>query len=242
MIATTPTHTRWRRVLPLGLLLAAAALAFAFDLDRYLSLAALREHRAALQAYVADHQLAALLIYTAFYGAVVALSLPVATLLTVAGGFLFGTLIGGAATVISATMGATIVFLAARYAFGDFLKNCAAPWLKRFETGFKRHAASYLLILRLAPVFPFFVVNIAPAFLGVRTSLYVATTFFGIMPGTFVYASVGSGLGAILDAGGAPDLNIVFTPPVLLPLLALSALAALPILLRRLGVLRSADE
>ena len=96
-------------------------------------------------------------------------------------------------------------------------------------------------MLRLVPIFPFFVVNIAPAFLGVRTSLYVATTFIGIMPGTFVYASVGSGLGAILDAGGAPDLNIIFTPPVLLPLLALSALAGLPILLRKLGVLRSTD-
>lgn len=242
MTAPATTHAAWRRLLPLGLLLAAAALAFAFDLDRYLSLAALREHRVELQTYAAAHRVAALLAYAGIYVLVVALSLPGGAIMTIAGGFLFGTLLAGVVTVMSATLGATIIFLAARSAFSDALKARAAPWLLRFEAGFKRNAVSYLLILRLVPIFPFFVVNIAPAFLGVRPLLYVATTFIGIIPGTFVYASVGSGLGAILDAGGAPDLNIIFTPPVLLPLLALSALAGLPILLRKLGVLRAADE
>ena len=136
MTAAATTHAAWRRLLPLGLLLAAAALAFAFDLDRYLSLAALREHRAELQAYAAAHRVAALLAYAGIYVMVVALSLPGGAIMTIAGGFLFGTLLAGVVTVMSATLGATIIFLAARSAFGDALRARAAPWLLRFEKAF----------------------------------------------------------------------------------------------------------
>jgi uncharacterized membrane protein YdjX (TVP38/TMEM64 family) len=93
---------------------------------------------------------------------------------------------------------------------------------------------SYLLVLRLVPLFPFFLVNLAPAFLGVPLSTYVVATLVGIVPGTFVYASVGAGLGAVLAAGGEPDLSIAWRPEVLGPLLGLAALACLPILYKRL--------
>lgn len=222
-----------RRFAPLLLLILGAALVFAFDLDRYLTLDALRNYRTDLTRYAAEHRAATLAIYGAAYAAMVALSLPGGAAMTIAGGFLFGTWIGGAVTVVSATVGAIIVFVAARTAFGAVLRPRAVSWLDRFERAFRRDAASYLLMLRLIPLFPFFAVNLAPAFLGVPLRVFAWTTFLGIIPGTFVYAAVGNGLGAVLDAGRDPDLAIIFRPEILLPLLALAALASLPILYRK---------
>jgi uncharacterized membrane protein YdjX (TVP38/TMEM64 family) len=137
------------------------------------------------------------------------------------------------AAVIAATIGATLLFLAARTALGDVLRAKAGPGLRKLEDGFKRDALSYLLVLRLVPAFPFFLVNLAPAFLGVSLRTYLIGTFFGIMPGTFVFASVGAGLGAVFDRGERPDLSIILSPPVLLPLLALAALALVPVIWNR---------
>ena len=105
--------------------------------------------------------------------------------------------------------------------------------LQRMEQGFRRNAFSYLLVLRLVPLFPFFLVNLVPALLGVRLRVYIGATVIGIVPGTFVFASVGNGLGAVLDAGGKPDLAIIFAPPVLLPILGLAGLALIPVVYRR---------
>jgi uncharacterized membrane protein YdjX (TVP38/TMEM64 family) len=101
------------------------------------------------------------------------------------------------------------------------------------EEGFRQDALSYLLVLRLIPIFPFWLVNIVPAFLGVPLGTYVLGTFVGIIPGSFVYASVGNGLGAVFDAGGTPDLGIIFEPAILLPIVGLAVLALLPIAYRR---------
>ena len=97
------------------------------------------------------------------------------------------------------------------------------------EAGFRENALSYLLVLRLVPLFPFWLVNLVPAFLGVKLRTYVIGTFFGIIPGTLVYASIGNGLGSVLDQGRTPDLGIIFRVDILVPLIGLAVLALIPV-------------
>jgi uncharacterized membrane protein YdjX (TVP38/TMEM64 family) len=223
-----------RRIAPLAGLAAVVGAFFATGLDRYLSFEALAEHRAALLDWTDANAAAAAALYVLAYVAVVAGSLPGGAVATLTGGFLFGTAVGGALAVVGATAGATLLFLAARTALGDALRAKAGPTLAKLEAGFRENALSYMLVLRLVPAFPFFLVNLAPAFLGVPLRVYVIGTFFGILPGTFVFASVGAGLGAVFDRGERPDLGLLLTPPVLLPLLALAGLALVPVAVRRL--------
>lgn len=222
-----------RRWLPILVLIAGFAAVFAFDLDRFLTLDALKAHRAAVESFAASHRLAAVGLYALAYVLVVALSLPGGAVMTILGGFLFGVWLGGAVTVLAATTGAAILFLAARTALGDVLARRAGPWLARMEAGFRANATSYMLVLRLVPLFPFFIVNLAPAFLNVPFRTYVWTTLVGIMPGTLVYTAIGNGLGALLDAGQDPDLGLIFRPAILGPLLGLAALALVPVLYKR---------
>ena len=219
--------------LPLAVLGAGLVAFFALGLQRYVTFETLARHREMLLASVGEHRLLAPAVYIAAYVVVVAFSLPGAALLTLTGGFLFGTLAGGLLTVIGATVGATALFIAARTAFADLLRAKAGPTLQRMEDGFRRNAFNYLLVLRLIPAFPFFLVNLVPAFLDVPLRTYVVATAIGIIPGTFVYASLGNGLGAVFDAGGTPNLGLVFTPSILLPLIGLAALALLPVIYRR---------
>ncbi|MDO9126356.1 TVP38/TMEM64 family protein [Parvibaculum sp.] len=235
MTEPTPAASRLslRRLLPLIVLAAGLAAFFALGLHRYLTLDTLRDNRQALAGWVADHWLLAALAYVGAYIAIVAFSLPAALVATLTGGFLFGTVFGGLLTVIGATIGATLLFLAARTALGDMLRAKAGPKLRKLEEGFGENAFSYMLVLRLVPLFPFFLVNLAPAFLGVPLRTYVAATFLGILPGTFVYASLGNGLGAIFEAGRDPDLGLIFQPQVIGPILALALLALVPVVYRR---------
>ena len=150
------------------------------------------------------------------------------------GGFLFGAGVGTAAVVVAATIGATAIFLAARSALGDVLKSKAGGFVEKFEAGFNENAFSYLLLLRLVPLFPFFIVNLAPAFTKIKTPTYVLATFIGIIPGAFAYVSAGRGLGAVFESGGEVSLTGLLTKPeILTPIVALSLLALLPIFLRK---------
>lgn len=223
------------RFLPLALIAAGMAAIFLSGLHRHISWEALRDGRYALLDFVAANPVAAPAAYVLAYVCVTAFSLPGAAAMTLAGGFLFGTLAGGALAVIGATLGATAVFAAARTALGDRLRLRTGGMLARIEEGFRRDAASYLLFLRLVPAFPFFVVNIAAALLGARPGVFVATTLVGIVPGTFVFASIGAGLGSVFDAGARPDLSVALSWPVLGPLLGLGLLALLPVAWRRLA-------
>jgi uncharacterized membrane protein YdjX (TVP38/TMEM64 family) len=223
----------WRRWLPLLLLLVALALVYGTGLHRQLSLETLRTQREALQGFVAARPLAAPLVFVLAYAGAVALSLPGGLFLTLAGGFLFGTLLGSVLSVTGATIGAVAIFLVARTALGSSLRDRAGPWLKRMEAGFREDAFSYLLVLRLIPLFPFWLVNLVPAALGVRLPTFALATLIGIIPGSLVYTSVGNGLGAVLDHGGEPDIGLILKPQVLGPLLGLAALALLPVLYRR---------
>jgi uncharacterized membrane protein YdjX (TVP38/TMEM64 family) len=223
------------RFLPLALIAAGMAAAIQSGLHRHLGWEALRDARFALLDLVAAHPVAAPAAYVLAYVCVTAFSLPGAAAMTLAGGFLFGTLAGGGLAVVGATIGATAVFAAARTALGDRLRLRAGGMLARIEEGFRRDAASYLLFLRLVPAFPFFVVNIAAALLGARPAIFVATTLVGIVPGTLVFASIGAGLGSVFDAGARPDLSVALSWPVLGPLLGLGLLALLPVAWRRIA-------
>lgn len=222
-----------RRWLPLAALVATLALVYATGAHGYLSLATLKEQREQLQSLVAARPVVTAVVYVLVYAAAVALSLPGAIFLTLAGGFLFGTWLGGLLAVLGATAGAVAVFLIARTALGAGWRERAGPWLRRMEAGFRADAFHYLLVLRLIPLFPFWLVNLVPAFLGVPLATFAAATFLGIIPATLIYAGVGSGLGVVLERGQDPDLGLILEPRVLLPLLGLALLALLPVLHRR---------
>lgn len=223
-----------KRLLSLVILLAVVAAAFAFRIDRYLTLDVLRDNRAALLTYVEHNSLLAALGFMLAYAAVVALSLPGASIMTLAGGFLFGIGLGAGLTVVGATIGAAALFLIARSALGDVLRARAGPFLARMAEGFSKDSFSYLLFLRLVPAFPFWAVNLAPALLGMRLAPFVAATAIGIVPGTTVYSAFGAGLGRVFDAGGEANLKSVFSPTLIAALVGLGVLSLLPIALRRL--------
>lgn len=224
----------FRRLAPLVALAAVIAAAFIFRVDKYLTLDVLRDNRAALSAFVQSHGVAAALGFACAYAGVVALSLPGATIMTLAGGFLFGVPLGATLTVIGATAGATLLFLIARSAIGDTLRNRAGPFLARMADGFRKDAFNYLLFLRLVPAFPFWAVNLAPALLGMRLPPFVGATALGIIPGTTVYSAFGASLGQIFDAGGDVRLKDVFSPTLIAALIGLGVLSLVPVVLRRL--------
>jgi uncharacterized membrane protein YdjX (TVP38/TMEM64 family) len=218
-----------RRSVPVAVLVVGLVAFFALGLDDYLSLDFLKENRGALRDWVAAHGVGAGVVYAMAYAAAVALSIPGGLILTVTSGFLFGPYWGTLYVVFGATIGATILYLAARYAFADILKAKAGDAMAKMEAGFNEHPKSYLFVLRLVPLFPFWLVNIVPALLGVSFRNYVVATAFGIIPGTFVYTLVGDGAGAVLDRGGDLDLAIIFEPRFILPIAGLALLALVPV-------------
>jgi uncharacterized membrane protein YdjX (TVP38/TMEM64 family) len=239
-----------RRLVPLAAVAVLAVIAYYLFARDGLSLEALVRHRAAIDAFVTGHWVLAVLAYIGIYVVVVALSVPGAIFLTVSGGFLFGLLVGAAAAVIGATIGATIIFLVARTALGEPLLRRAGPRAVKLAQGFRDDAFSYLLFLRLVPAFPFFLVNLVPAFAGVQLLPFVTATALGVIPGSVVYALAGTGLDSViavekhaydacLAAGGA-NCRLVFDPMDILTLQLLGALVALgllalvPVAVRRL--------
>jgi uncharacterized membrane protein YdjX (TVP38/TMEM64 family) len=231
-----PPNRPWLRRLPF-LLILAAALVGAVALRDELSFETLARHREELLAFRDAHYAWAVLAFLSAYVAIVALSLPGGTVATLAGGFLFGLFPGVLYNVIGAGTGAVLVFLAARSGFGDALVRKlerADGKAARLQSALRENEWSVLFLMRLVPLVPFFIANLIPAFVGTSLSRFAVSTYLGIIPGALVFTSVGSGLGEVFARGEAPDLGIVFTPPVLLPLLGLAALAALPILLRAL--------
>lgn len=227
----------WRFV-PFALLVAGGAVCYALGLQRYLSLAALVDHRETVSAYVDAYPLRSGLAFFGAYVAAVVFSIPVAAVLTISGGFLFGCLLGGAIAILAATLGASLLFLAARSAFSDLLRRRAGRFPERLAEGFRRNAFHYLLILRLAPIFPFFLVNIAPAFFDVKLRTFAVATLFGIVPGTFAYAWLGCGLDEVIARAAASGRALSFsdfaTRHISLALLALALIAALPLAYRRI--------
>ena len=241
--STVSEPTPLRRLLPLGILVLGLVAFYAAGLDDYIDFALLRENRSALLNWVAGNQALAVLSFILLYTAVIALSLPAGAALTVAGGFLFGTVSAAAYAVVGATLGATILFLAARTAFADILRRKAkGPLFRKMRAGFQDDAFSYLLILRLIPLFPFWLVNLVPALLDMRLRTYVLGTFLGIIPGSLVFAHAGAGLGAVFDRGESPDLDIIFEPRILSAVVALAVLALLPVAYKRYKARKGASS
>jgi uncharacterized membrane protein YdjX (TVP38/TMEM64 family) len=243
-----------KRLWPLIALIAAACFVVAMGWHRYLTLQELVLRRDTLRAAIADHTLLAFLAFMAIYAGTVALSLPGGAVLTLAGGFLFGWFWGGLASMVAATAGAIIVFLVARSALGELLAARAGPWLERLRQGFQEDAFNYLLFLRLVPIFPFWLVNLAPPLFGVSLSTYVLATAIGIIPGSFAYSIAGQGLDSLIVAQQAahqsclakkgPDAEklcpfvleprALLTPGLIVGFVALGIVALIPIAVKRL--------
>lgn len=234
---TAPTKLNGKRglwrIAPFVVLAALIAGFFALGLDAYVNLQTVADNHAALTRFVEENFAIAIIAYLLFYAVFVAVSIPGAAVVTVTGGFLFGTLLGGTLTIIGATAGATAIFLIARTTLGDFLRRQAGGAVSRMAEGFRKDGFNYLLVLRLVPVFPFFVVNLAPAFLGLKLSSFVAATFIGIAPATYVFSSVGAGLGSVLARGDEISLGSVMTPQIITALVGLALLALIPVGVRR---------
>jgi uncharacterized membrane protein YdjX (TVP38/TMEM64 family) len=224
------------RIVPIAVLVLGLLAAYGLGWHRYVSLSWLADQHGMLLDMVARYPVISAAVFFVVYVVVVALSVPAATVLTIVAGFLFGWLAGGVIVVLAATLGSSILFAGARTVFGDILRRRAGPFLSRFDAGFTRNAFSYLLVLRLAPVFPFFVVNIAPAFFGVSLRTFALATFVGIIPGTFAYAWLGCGfeqaMGDAAEQGRPLLLSDFLTPELTIAFMALAVIAALPLLVQ----------
>ncbi len=222
------------RAIPVLAILIVATIGF-FTLRDYISFEALRDNRETLIAFRDANYLGTALIFMAIYVGIVGFSLPGATIATLTGGFLFGVFPGALFNVVAATTGATLIFLAAKWGFGERLAakmEASDGAVKRIKDGIDENQWSVLFLMRLVPAVPFFVANLIPALVGVSLWRFVVTTFIGIIPGGVVYTSVGAGLGEVFERGETPNLGIIFEPQILFPILGLSALAALPILIK----------
>lgn len=250
---TRETGNILKRWWPLLLLVSVSAFVVAMGWHRYLTLEQLAQNRETLKALIDGNYALALLAFAALYAISVALSIPGGVVLTIAGGFLFGWFVGGVVSIIAATAGATLVYLVARSTLRDVLVAKAGPRLQRFADGFREDAVHYLLFLRLVPVFPFWLVNLAPGLLGVGFTTYVLTTFIGIIPGTFAFALAGNGLGSVFDAQQAAyesclanagqagqkscvygiDPSALLTTEVIVAIVALGVVSLIPVVAKK---------
>jgi uncharacterized membrane protein YdjX (TVP38/TMEM64 family) len=239
-----------RRIVPLAAVVAVSVVVIGMGWHRQLSFETLVRHYETLEDFIARHEASAVVAYVALYVVAVAFSVPVGFYLTVIGGILFGTLLGGVAALVGATVGAILIFLIAKSAIGEQLSRRAGPLAEKLAEGFRADAFNYLMFLRLVPIFPFWLVNLVPALCGVRLSTFTSATVLGIIPATFAFAFVGAGLDSVIAAqqaayrsclaAGRSDCRLVFhlkaaiTPELLAALAALGVLALIPVVVKRL--------
>jgi uncharacterized membrane protein YdjX (TVP38/TMEM64 family) len=239
-----------RRVCPLVLVVVISGVVVAMGWHRQLSFETLVHHHEALRDFIAQHQASAVAAYAVLYGGLVALSVPVGVYFTVIGGILFGAIIGGFAALVGATIGAIGIFLIARSAVGEHLVRRAGPLAQKLAQNFRADAFSYLLFLRLVPIFPFWLVNLVSALSGVRLATFASATALGIVPATFAFAFVGAGLDSVIAAqqaayraclaAGRADCRLTFhmnaamTPELLAALAALGVVALIPVVVKHM--------
>ena len=240
-----------KRWLPVAVIICLMVASYGFGLHEHISLQSIAANREDLRRFIADNWLLALLMYVLVYACAIALSIPGAALLTIMGGLLFGWLAGAVAAILAATAGATVIFMAARTSLDDALTRKGGSLVNKIRAGFARDAFNYLLFLRLTPVFPFWLVNIAAALAQVRLKTFVSATILGIIPAGFALSFVGSGLDSLIDSQKHAydaclaqnpvmpcsfDLSIsrIITPQILIALAALGVAALIPVLAKRL--------
>jgi uncharacterized membrane protein YdjX (TVP38/TMEM64 family) len=222
-----------KKYLPILLIISLSIFAWFFDLYRYFSFDTFKENQQSLELFIESNTALSIAAYCGIYILVVALSIPGATFMTLIGGFLLGQWIGSLAVVVSATLGATILFLSAKMASTDLLSKKAGPWTKKMQKGFQENALSYLLTLRLIPIFPFVAINIAAAFFQIPLRTFFFGTFFGIIPGSFVYISIGVALREVIQK---PDftVDVILDPKILLAFTGLGILSLLPVVYKKM--------
>jgi uncharacterized membrane protein YdjX (TVP38/TMEM64 family) len=237
-----------RRLVPLVVVAVLSGVVIGMGWHRQLSFETLVRHHEALSDFIAAHEASAVAGYVTLYIAAVALSIPVGFFLTMIGGILFGAVLGGVAALFGATIGAILIFLIAKSAVGEHLMRRAGSLAQKLTLGFRADAFSYLLFLRLVPIFPFWLVNLVPALAGVRLATFAAATALGIIPMTFAVAFVGAGLDSVIAAQqaayhsclatGRDDCRLTFhmnaavTPELLTALAALGVLALIPVVVK----------
>jgi uncharacterized membrane protein YdjX (TVP38/TMEM64 family) len=224
---TAKPQPLWLRLWPVYIILAGLGLALSQGWHQYLTLESLSANAVALDALVKDNLLLVLGAYVLVYAAATAFMVP-GSALTIGGGFLFGLALGTPATVVGATLGASLLFFASKTSIGSVLKDVAGPFLEKMRAGFAENPVSYMFALRLIPLFPFAAVNIAPGLLGAKYRDYLVTTFFGIIPGSLAYTWMGAAVKGTLLAGGTPDVGALasnFLPAFV----ALGLVALLPV-------------
>lgn len=219
--------------LPLLFIVGCSVLAWSLGLQKYINFDTFREHQMTIELFIEDSYIPALLIFSLIYITLVGLSIPGATIMTVTGGFLFGQAVGTGLAVVSATLGASLFFLSARLASQSILASKAGIWVKKMQDGFHENAFSYMITLRLIPIFPFVAINLAAAILQVPLKTFFFGTLFGIIPGSFVFVSIGVALHEVIDQPGfTPD--IILDRHILLALIGLGVLSLLPVLYKKL--------
>ncbi len=248
MLSTESSN--YRRWLPLTGLLVVMCACYAAGLQRYLSVQSLVEHQAQFQEFVALHAFEAVAIYFVLYIITVALSLPGAGLLSIAGGFIFGWPTSAPVTVVAATIGAIAVFKIVQTSLGASLAERAGPFVQKLSSGFEKDAFNYLLFLRLVPAFPFFAINAVAGLTRISLRTFAIGTFIGIIPGTVAFAFIGRGLGSVLEATRAAhdacqvqdvtkpcpyefSLSSLITPQLLWAFAALGVVSLIPVLLKK---------
>lgn len=226
-----------KRFLPLLVIVGGLGFAYLMGWQRFFTLDFLAESRDSLTAFVMANYWLSTIGFTLLYAAAVAFSFPAASILTIFAGFLFGWLTGSIMVAFGATAGATAIFLVAKSAFGDALRGKVGGRVKNLAEGFEKDAFSYLLVLRIAPVFPFFIMNIAPALFNVSLRHYIIATFLGILPGVLAYTYLGQGIGSVLDAaeaaGTSPNVGDLVTPEITIAFVALAVVAAIPVVIKK---------
>ncbi len=231
--AETKPGPLWLKLWPIYLIAAGLIAAWQFGLFKFLSLDTLRDQQETLQAFVSENYALAIVTYVAIYAAATLFMLPGALWITIAGGFMFGLVGGTPATIVGATLGASLLFLAAKTSIGTALRERAGPFMKKMEAGFNQNPFSYMFALRLLPVVPFPVANIAPALLGAKYREYLITTAVGIIPGVIAYTWLGAGLGATFAAGEEPNLAII-AKNMVPALAALGVVSLIPVAYKKL--------
>jgi uncharacterized membrane protein YdjX (TVP38/TMEM64 family) len=204
------------------------------DFSDYLTYSFLKENRDWILDYAAKNYILTVGAFIIIYTIAVACSFPGASFLSLAGGFIFGIIPATVFVVISATLGAVMIFLVVKTTLGSLFSRKASGWVKEFEQGFQDDAFNYLLFIRLMPIFPFWVVNIVPALLDMKSKQFIVATFLGIIPGTAVYCSVGNGLGTYFKTDHDPELTILFTPEIMIPIILLALLSIAPVVYKKI--------
>lgn len=223
-----------KRYLPLLVLLLGLFAFGYFGWYQYFNLTTLKQHHLALLNWTTHHYLLAPCLYVLIYIAMVAICIPTTIILTLIGGYLFGLLAGTLYVIFSATIGATLLFMATQSAIGPWLAQSvkaqkAKGWVVKMHAGFNRNAFNYILALHLIPIFPFALINVAAACLNVRITTFITATFLGIIPYSFIYVSLGNSLSTLFAMNEMPGLYVILTPPFLIPLSALALLSLLPV-------------